>query len=289
MVFVAAMFMSIMDITIVNVALPTIGRTSGSARPRSDTISIAYLVSLAVFIPASGWLGDRFGGKTGPVDRHRGIHRGIGPVRRGLEPLRAGAFRILQGVGGGMLAPVGMAMLFRAFPPEERVRAVSILTVPTALAPALGPVLGGLLVTDLSWRWVFYVNVPIGVAAFVFGLLFLQTQRRKPTGSASTWPASSWPGWSGVAHVRRLRGTRSRVGIDRSGDHHCRRGWSCWCHGLRGAAHRPPIFALRLLGNRLFRSANGVLVMAASPFSAPSSPSSCTFRTGGGSARLPPG
>src|SRR6202044_1006279 len=89
--------------------------------------------------------------------------------------------RILQGAGGGMLAPVGMAMLYRAFPPEERIRASAILTIPTTLAPALGPVLGGLLVTDLTWRWVFYVNVPIGVLAFVFGMVFLdQVEQDRP-------------------------------------------------------------------------------------------------------------
>ena len=80
---------------------------------------------------------------------------------------------MLQGIGGGMLTPVGMAMLFRAFPPAERVRASSILIVPTALAPAIGPVLGGLLVDDLSWRWVFFVNLPIGALALVFGAVFL--------------------------------------------------------------------------------------------------------------------
>src|SRR6202034_3965128 len=92
------------------------------------------------------------------------------------------AFRILHGVGGGMLAPVGMAMLFRAFPPEELGRAASIMTIPTVIAPALGPVLGGLLVTELSWRWVFFVNVPLGVAAFTFGLLFLQQQKQDRPG-----------------------------------------------------------------------------------------------------------
>jgi EmrB/QacA subfamily drug resistance transporter len=83
------------------------------------------------------------------------------------------AFRILQGFGGGLMVPVGMALLYRTFPPSERVRASSILVIPTAVAPALGPVLGGLFVTEVSWRWVFFVNVPIGVAAWVFGLLFL--------------------------------------------------------------------------------------------------------------------
>ena len=73
-----------------------------------------------------------------------------------------------------MMAPVGMAMLFRVFPPAERVRAASILTIPTTMAPALGPVLGGLLVTSLTWRWVFFVNLPLGIAAIIFGALFLE-------------------------------------------------------------------------------------------------------------------
>ena len=76
-----------------------------------------------------------------------------------------------------------MAMLYRVFPPAERVRAASILTVPTTMAPAVGPVLGGFLVTNLSWRWVFFVNLPIGIAAVVFGALFLERvgrHRRRP-------------------------------------------------------------------------------------------------------------
>src|SRR5271157_5860467 len=173
-VFVAAMFMSIMDVTIVNVALPTIGRDFGVSATAVDSISIAFLVSLAVFIPASGWLGDRFGGKRvlltaivvfTAASALCGLASSLGELV---------AFRVLQGAGGGMLAPVGMAMLFRAFPPEERVRAASVLTIPTIVAPALGPVLGGLLVTELSWRWVFFVNLPIGIAAVVFGVLFLK-------------------------------------------------------------------------------------------------------------------
>src|SRR3984893_1231019 len=172
-VCVAAMCMSIMDTTIVNVALPTIGRDFSVSPTAVDSVSIAYLVSLAVFIPASGWLGDRFGGKRVLLTAIAVfcVASALCGVASSLGELVA--FRILQGAGGGMLAPVGMAMLFRVFPPEERIRASSILTVPTTLAPALGPVLGGLLVTDLSWRWVFYVNVPIGAAALVFGAIFL--------------------------------------------------------------------------------------------------------------------
>jgi EmrB/QacA subfamily drug resistance transporter len=172
-VFVAVMFMNIMDITIVNVALPKLGRDLGAAPTAVSAVSIGYLVSLAVVIPASGWLGDRFGTKRVLL---------AATVIFTLASALCGAaqtfdqlviFRVLQGVGGGMLTPVGMAMLFRAFPPEDRVRASSILTTPTALAPAIGPVLGGVLVTTLSWRWVFYVNLPIGAFALVFGLVYL--------------------------------------------------------------------------------------------------------------------
>ena len=153
-VFVLAMFMSIMDITIVNVALPHLGRDLHVGATGVAAVAVGYLVSLAVVIPASGWLGDRFGGKrillTAVViftlaSALCGFAQTLGELV---------AFRVLQGVGGGMLTPVGMAMLFRVFPPAERVRASSILVVPTALPPAIGPV----LVDALSWRWVFFVN-----------------------------------------------------------------------------------------------------------------------------------
>ena len=173
-VFVSAMFMNIMDITIVNVALPTIGRDFDIPPTAVDGVVIAYLVSLAVFIPASGWLGDRFGGKR--VLLTAIVVFTIGSVLCGLAQnmTQLVAFRVLQGAGGGMMAPVGMAMLFRVFPPAERVRAASIMTVGTTLAPAIGPVLGGFLVTDFSWRWVFFVNLPIGIVAVLFGALFLE-------------------------------------------------------------------------------------------------------------------
>jgi EmrB/QacA subfamily drug resistance transporter len=182
-VFVAAMFMNIMDTTIVNVALPTIGREF-KVQPQSvDTVAIAYLVSLAVFIPASGWLGDRFGGRrillTSVVIFTAAS--ALCGVAGNLAQLVS--FRILQGVGGGLMVPVGMALMYRTFPPEERVRASSIIVIPTAMAPALGPLLGGIFTTELSWRWVFYVNLPIGVAAWAFGMAFLDHHRSDNAGS----------------------------------------------------------------------------------------------------------
>src|ERR1700689_1314681 len=160
-VFTAAVLMSAPDATIVNVALPTIGRDFAVAPTAVDVISVAYLVSLALFMPVSGYLGDRFGGKrvllTATViftfaSALCGVAASLGELV---------AFRALQGVGGGMMTPVGMAMLFRAFPPGERMRASAVLVMPTTLGPASGPVLGGLLVSELSWRWVFWVNIPI--------------------------------------------------------------------------------------------------------------------------------
>jgi EmrB/QacA subfamily drug resistance transporter len=181
-VYVVAMFMAIMDTTIVNVALPTISRDLSVPLNRVDGVVVGFLVALAVFIPASGWLGDRFG--TRRVFLAALVIFTVASALCGLAQDfgELVGSRILQGIGGGMLTPTGMAMLYRTFPPAERVRASRILTVPTALAPALGPVVGGFLVTAASWRWVFYVNVPIGVAGFVFGALFLPEHREAGAG-----------------------------------------------------------------------------------------------------------
>src|SRR5437763_6380335 len=179
-VFVAALFMSIMDGTIVNVALPSIGRQLGVPSASIDAVVVAYLLSLAMIIPASGWLGDRWGTKRVFL-----VALALFTLTSALCGLASNFtmlvfFRFLQGAAGGALAPVGTAMLYRTFPPAQRVRVSSILIIPTVIAPASGPVLGGLLVDQLSWRWVFFVNVPIGIAACLFGLVFLH-EHREPT------------------------------------------------------------------------------------------------------------
>lgn len=265
-VFVLALFMNIMDVTIVNVALPRIGEDLHVAQTAVSAVAIGYLVSLAVVIPASGWLGDRFGSK-------RILMTAI--VVFTVASALCGAaqnfgelvtFRVLQGVGGGMMTPVGMAMLFRTFPPQERVRASSILVVPTAFAPAIGPVLGGLLVTHLSWRWVFYVNVPIGAVALAFGTLFVREQETDRGGRFDTRGfLLSGFGFAGLMY-----------GVS-EGSH---RGWSdplVLVTIIAGTAlvavliatqlrTAQPLLRLELFGDRLFRSTNVVMFLGTAAF-----------------------
>jgi EmrB/QacA subfamily drug resistance transporter len=178
-IYVVAMFMTVMDATIVYVALPAIARSFAVSAPATDGVVVGYLVSLAVWIPASGWVGDRFGTKRTfllAISLFTVASALCGLSQSVLELV---LFRVLQGAGGGMLTPTGMAMLYRAFPPAQRARLARILVIPTVMAPALGPLVGGALVDSLSWRWVFFVNVPIGIAALVFSTLKLTEHRAR--------------------------------------------------------------------------------------------------------------
>lgn len=177
-VFVAAMFINIIDATVVNVALPTIARTFGVPVDQTATINIGFLVAVAVAIPVAGWLGDRLGA------------RGVFVVAVGLFTLASVAcglarsvselviFRVAQGAAGGLMTPVGMAMLYRTFPPAERVSLGRIINIPIAVAPTIGPLLGGLLTEHAGWRWIFFVNLPVGVAAVTFTLLAVRPLAR---------------------------------------------------------------------------------------------------------------
>lgn len=253
-VYVCGMVMNSLDSTIVTVALATLSRQFHVAPTAVEGVVIGYLVSLAVFIPASGWLGDRFGTKR--------IFLLALAIFTGASALcgLAGSltqlvlFRVLQGAGGGLLTPVGMAMLYRTFPPQERVRVGRILMFATILGPASGPILGGLLIEKLSWRWAFYVNVPVGLGALVFGLLFLH-EHREPRAGRFDVPGFLLAGAGFALTMFALSEGPSR-------------GWGSpeivGC-GLVGAGVLAvfvlvelrvpePMAQLRLLGNRLFRT-----------------------------------
>jgi EmrB/QacA subfamily drug resistance transporter len=265
-VYVTALFMSIMDTTIVNVALPTLGRDFHVRSTGVDAVVIGFLVSMAVSIPASGWLGDRFGARRVLLAAIVVFTAASALCGLANSLAELTLFRVMQGVGGGLMTPVGMAMLWRAFPPAERTRASGILVVPTAFAPALGPVIGGLFVTDMSWRWVFYVNVPIGIAAFTFGILFLREQERQEAGAfdllgfvlacvglgslmygLSEGPVKGWHSPDVVATS--VVGALLLVAL-------------VWVE-LR---QTQPLIALRLFRNQLFRSANAVMFLGAAGF-----------------------
>ncbi|GAA3441686.1 MFS transporter [Planomonospora venezuelensis] len=168
-VYVTAMCMNGLDATIVNPALFVIAADLGVAPAASNLVEGAFLASLAVSMPVAGWLCDRYGAARvflGALALFTAASALCG-IAWNLESLVA--FRVLQGVGGGVLTPAGMTMLFTAYPPEERMRLSRYIVIPTALAPALGPVVGGLLAEHLSWRWAFLVNVPFGLAAVLLG------------------------------------------------------------------------------------------------------------------------
>jgi MFS family permease len=152
--YVTGMFMTAMDMHIVNVALPTLGRDFHEPLTSVQWTVIAYLLTLAVVIPASGWLGDRIGNKRTFVLALGmfTLASALCGVAQNLDQLIA--FRALQGLGGGMLTPMGVSMLYRTFPPERRAAVSRTLIVPVLIGPGVAPVLGGFFTQDLSWRWV---------------------------------------------------------------------------------------------------------------------------------------
>jgi EmrB/QacA subfamily drug resistance transporter len=265
-VFVAAMFMSLLDTTIVTVALPTLAGDLSVGTAEVEWVVVGYLLSLAVFMPASGWISDRFGAKRTfltALATFTGASVLCG-VAGSLEMLVA--FRVVQGVGGGLLVPVGMAMLFRAFPPADRARASRVLLLPTALAPAMGPVLGGVLVDNLTWPWIFLANIPIGIVAFAFGAAFLDEHHADDPGRFDV--AGFVLSGAGLALVL--------YALDQG----AARGWATApvvASGLAGVVALvalvvvelrldEPLLDLRLLGNRLFRTVNAASFAAYGSF-----------------------
>lgn len=186
-VYVCSMILNSLDSTIVNVTLATLGREFGVEASEIEAVSVAYLVSLAVIMPSSGWLSDKFGPKRVFLTA-LGLYAGTNLLAGFAQTLdQLVLARILQGLGGGLLVPVGMALLFRTFPPSERISVGRVLMFATILGPALGPVLGGVILQVASWPWTFFIKVPIATAALVYGLVFLADERNDATAGGFDW------------------------------------------------------------------------------------------------------
>jgi len=175
-VYVLALFMDLLDMTIITVAVPTLATEFSASTTTIEWVVTGYLLSLAVFIPISGWLGDRFGTKRTFMTALSIFLAGSVLCGLAWDIDSLIAFRVVQGIGGGMLTPVGMAMLFRAFPPAERAAASAVLAIPITVAPALGPLLGGYLVDYQDWRWIFFINIPVGVVSLLAAGLLLREE-----------------------------------------------------------------------------------------------------------------
>jgi EmrB/QacA subfamily drug resistance transporter len=163
MLVASAIVMQQIDATGITTALPQMAISFGTDPVRLSIAVTAYLLSLAVFIPISGWVADRFGGRT--VFRLAIGLFTLGSIFCGISDnvVQLTAARVLQGLGGSMMVPVGRLVLFRSVEKTQLVRTMAYLQVPAQLGPVLGPLVGGAITTYFSWRWMFWVNVPLGI------------------------------------------------------------------------------------------------------------------------------
>lgn len=206
-IYVCVLFLDRMDVTIVNVAMPTFATVFNVNVTETEWVSTGFLLALAVVIPISGWAGDKFGDKKIFI---------IATAIFTLSSLLCACawslnslvlFRIMQGIGGGMIVPVGMSMAYRAFPTSEYSKAASYTLMPTLVAPAIAPTFGGFVLENFSWRWIFIFNVPIGIAAIVMSIIYLKEDKLENT------PGLDWLGFIlSAIGLSSLLYTLSRVG-----------------------------------------------------------------------------
>ena len=182
LIVAAAMFMEQVDGTVLATALPTMARSFGVEPLRMNVALTSYLLSLAVFIPVSGTAADRFGART--VFRAAIALFTVGSIlcAQSQSLWFLVASHILQGIGGAMMVPVGRLVLLRSASKAELITAMTWLMIPATIGPVLGPPIGGFIVDALNWRWIFYINVPVGLVGLVLVTLFIEDVREKEPG-----------------------------------------------------------------------------------------------------------
>ncbi|WP_194233759.1 MDR family MFS transporter [Paenibacillus donghaensis] len=176
----SGMFLVILDSTVMNVAVPKLVNAFGTNLSTIQWVITAYTLSLSAVIPLAGWFSDRFSPKR--MFMTSIVLFVIASVLCALAqtPEQLIVFRILQGLGGGMVAPIGIATVFTVSPPDKRGSVMGVLGIPMLLAPILGPVLSGWLIEYVNWHWIFFINVPVGIIAFLMALRYLPVVKPKP-------------------------------------------------------------------------------------------------------------
>jgi EmrB/QacA subfamily drug resistance transporter len=172
-VVILGMIMSILDTTIVNVALRTLGHDLHSPLARVQWVITGYLLALAAVIPVTGWAARRFGARQVYLTSLVLFTAGSALCGVANNITTLVVFRVMQGVGGGMIMPVAMMLTAQVAGPQRMGKVMGVVSMPAMVAPILGPVVGGLILQNLHWSWIFFVNVPIGVVAFVLGRRFV--------------------------------------------------------------------------------------------------------------------
>jgi EmrB/QacA subfamily drug resistance transporter len=173
LIVACALFMENLDSTVISTALPAIAADFGASPIHLKLALTSYLLSLAIFIPTSGWLADRFGART--IFRLAIVVFTAGSVACGFSNSMPEliAARIVQGIGGSLMVPVGRLVILRSIPKHEFVGAIAWLSMPALMGPVFGPPLGGFITTYFHWRWIFWINIPFGLLGFVLATLYV--------------------------------------------------------------------------------------------------------------------
>src|SRR5271163_2865988 len=175
-----AFFMEKLDSTIIGTAIPAMAESLHQPPLQLNLAITSYLLSLAVFMPVSGWIADRYGARSvfcGAIAIFT-----VGSALSGLSTSLGMmvATRAIQGLGGAMMTPVGRLILLRTFPRDRLVTAMMYMSIPAMIGPTIGPVIGGFLATYASWRWIFYVNIPIGLIGILLARRFIPDHHEPP-------------------------------------------------------------------------------------------------------------
>lgn len=178
-IYAVVLFLDRLDLTIVNIALPTLAEYFKVPITQTEWVNTAYLLALAMSIPISGWAGDRFGIKKVFIIATSLF--GLSSLLCAFSPdlTTMAILRFLQGLGGGVIIPVGMTMVYRVFDPSEYASITSFIFIPTLIAPAIAPALGGVIINYFGWKWVFLFAVPICFIAVILSMIILKEQKNE--------------------------------------------------------------------------------------------------------------